>query len=958
MRHIDTSTHRHILFTLIFVSIISVPIQSWSQNNWCTVIPPREGGQYQPKGRNVTGCQVDASNAEHTPTLTIYLNFHFYQNFDGNLVSLSQAETVVQNTLYWANYYLDNMEDNTLPAPGGVPSPIAPPLKIEYVRYFEANNPLDPNQGIFLHDETRYWGSGQPNPAYPAKVVNVHFTLNTKSSCINNCGCGAYGGCGFGESCIWLDNVLEMDSQGNLTCNDWEPGNTLNHEIGHYLNLSHAQNCNNECDGIDIDVAQLCQSVCPTHSVCNDDTNSVKCPPGGPNDPAVCAFNISVDNNLMGYNEKQLAITPCQWSHMYTHAANNKTTRHTYCANEMEDITVTESETWSNMRLVNANIVVKTGARLTVDCELQMGAEKEILVERGAKLTVTGTITNLCYQERWGGIRVQGNADMEQPDPSVYLPQPQEAGIVYIDGGTLTMARTAIDTQDDTKPWPEFKEYWGGVVYANNATFTDNRRAASFSKYDFENKSAFIRCDFVGVGFDEYGVTSWGCHGIDFVRNSFTGLTEAGIYTTESTYAIYNLNTFDDVNIGVFADATGPQVVNSVIEVGRHDTGANSFQRNVLDIYWSNVDYGYDNEVSRIYGNDLLSPDGVQIQGTSSFLVKNNFFSNDGRSLLITSSGNGSGNEIKTNTMISDIGFEFEGRNDHLKFLCNNFTCANNDVIVRGISGESGEIGTQLAQGAAGNCFTTNGTDIATIGSTVSFDYFHRELPCEEPLNSGNYLSIPASTGSDCDEMFENPYKLDLYGEESEFVKWVRVYTTSINQKDWTGAEKALLQILQIGSVETENYYKVQRIRLEWLRNYYYRPSGPDSLFLRSISASDDKSRFYARALLRRFYGDSLNKYLEFSKSRGAKSTEQSVGDKEIASIRVYPNPVEDILNIDCSAIKGDVITVYSIEGRIVHEQEYELNARIYVAKWRKGNYYICIYKSGKIVASTKVIRR
>ena len=72
------------------------------------------------------------------------------------------------------------------------------------------------------------------------------------------------------------------------------------------------------------------------------------------------------------------------------------------CQEEGNDLEVNDSETWASMYIgFNNNIIVKTGSHLIIedDCVVHMGPEKRIYVERGAKLTIRGTITNLCPKE-------------------------------------------------------------------------------------------------------------------------------------------------------------------------------------------------------------------------------------------------------------------------------------------------------------------------------------------------------------------------------------------------------------------------------------------------------------------------------------------------------------------------------------------------------------------------------
>ncbi len=143
-----------------------------------------------------------------------------------------------------------------------------------------------------------------------------------------------------------------------------------------------------------------------------------------------------------------------------------------------------------------------------------MGQGKKIIVNQGAKLLVDGgKITSLCNDVPWAGIYVHGNASAPQPVPST-MPALNQSGVVYIDNfSIIEHASTAISTSAPGLPWLEQVARYGGVVFARESKFINNRKAIEFMPYAQDNQSQFIGCRFEEDGNwadNTEGVTIWG----------------------------------------------------------------------------------------------------------------------------------------------------------------------------------------------------------------------------------------------------------------------------------------------------------------------------------------------------------------------------------------------------------------------------------------------------------------
>lgn len=252
----------------------------------------------------------------------------------------------------------------------------------------------------FHKDEEHYWylskGKSRNNyskevikkyAVHPDSLLNVFFISTHPDSIASPTYKGVIAGIALGTS-IKITGAYELGKPW------WEFSTTLNHEIGHVFGLGHAWYRNDGCDDT------------PAHKNCYAPTGVPPCE--GP-----------VSNNLMDYNNSQMAITPCQIGKMHRSIANIKGKQRglvdpIWCElDNTKIITIDEDRNWAGHKDLRHSVVVKSGHTLTIHCRTSMPAGSKITVEPGAKLILENAwLHNSCGDE-WLGIELQENKKLK-----------------------------------------------------------------------------------------------------------------------------------------------------------------------------------------------------------------------------------------------------------------------------------------------------------------------------------------------------------------------------------------------------------------------------------------------------------------------------------------------------------------------------------------------------------------
>ena len=232
---------------------------------------------------------------------------------------------------------------------------------------------------------------------------------------------------------------------------------------------------------------------------------------------------------------------------------------------------VQENTTWTENRNMLHDLVIAPGAALTIKANVEMGQGRTIKVMPGASLTLEGGKLLANCTSLWEGIRLYGHAD--------YSDNSLTQGILTLkNGATIENANIAVQCISITDSL-ESCAGGGGIIYASQAYFRNNRRAVVMQSSAGINPSIFKFCRFttnalVDGQSPEVLVELNGVQGVTFVNCQFENLISTtslpfnqrgtGIKSFNSSFIIRKFHQNDSVPFGTSTDPAFKQLTHGI----------------------------------------------------------------------------------------------------------------------------------------------------------------------------------------------------------------------------------------------------------------------------------------------------------------------------------------------------------------------------------------------------------
>lgn len=629
-------------------------------------------------------------------------------------------------------------------------------------------------------------------------------------------------------------------------------GRTATHEVGHWLNLFHIwgeRGCNNS-DFVDDTPNQDDENYfCPTFP-------TISCSNEPDGDMFMNYMDYVDDPCMVMFTQGQRARMRATFA---PGAPRNAILNSTACQEDGTTTHITNNTVYRLDMNMPGDILIHSGAELIIEAGARVGMREgaRILVDRNARLITRNravvTRAVRCNATNWLGIQVLGNSQRVQPNHNAPLTDPQQAGIVWLEnGGAIEWARTGITAGGGYGP-----EFWGGVIWCDNATFRNNRKDVEFMKYKFSpNRSRFRNTRFLSgmptvPSSNWEGITIWETDGIEF-DNCDISSKGVGIRTYDASIKVHNGCDITSNQIGISCYATYPMSYRSVIGT---TAAENNFHGNQYDVYASTATgwygpYNPDGKFSMevINNNFEGARYGVVLDGPSNFRIGGNKFLDVEIGVGVVNTG--LNNVINQNVVACNrieerrnIGILAVGDNKEMQFLGNDFIdghlSARDFVLTNSlVPGNNGAI--QAIQGnplsPAGNCFSdpSNQIDILTLGqwggATDFFTYYYQAIDppvgCDtEPLNPGNYSKEAVYEGIftvDClrygglPSGLESPTDSDLNGRRQQLQTLAQSIHTDANARvqyyQILAEKEAILKYLVGQALEDQDFVRAESL--------------------------------------------------------------------------------------------------------------------------------------------------
>lgn len=381
---------------VLFVAACTPKIQrSFLTTN---LIEVQTSAHEKPSQNNATWCNdalnyaPDTAHLNHTPMKYVRVNVHFMNssdsawNFNGE-EGIKYAKALIK----YSNMPLSDNKKMFLPKGNNTP---VLPLQYTYVLTAATDNPKD--EGVYFHydDELFYFVQVGKNRNLGNKrvlskynvgsdtIMNLFIMPHHPDSIASPTYAVTHTGIALGNS-VKIAGLYESKDKPV-----WFFKGLVNHEIGHVLGLSHSWG---------------------GHDGCNDTPKNPNCWNKAKTGP--CKDNAS--NNVMDYNSRQHAWTPCQIGRVHRTFGNIKARSRrilvpNWCRLHADrHIVITDSIHWRGAKDLEGHLTIENGGVLRISCRVSIPKEGKITVKPGGTLIIDQALVHNACGDTWQGIEIQ-----------------------------------------------------------------------------------------------------------------------------------------------------------------------------------------------------------------------------------------------------------------------------------------------------------------------------------------------------------------------------------------------------------------------------------------------------------------------------------------------------------------------------------------------------------------------
>ena len=198
--------------------------------------------------------------------------------------------------------------------------------------------------------------------------------------------------------------------------------------------------------------------------------------------PAIADLDGDGYNEVVAASQTELYVWHTEGESRYNQCDRFRYDRHNNavyeipCSHVATPLEITGTKVWNGDRRFDRDVVVNSGASLTVKSDLRFSEGSRIIVKKGGRLVVDGgRLAGSCPDVKWKGIEVWGDSTLQQQQVNgSYL----QGYLELKNGAVIEDALCAVNLQN-----PLDNTTTGGIVHATGALFRNNAKAVHIGHY-------------------------------------------------------------------------------------------------------------------------------------------------------------------------------------------------------------------------------------------------------------------------------------------------------------------------------------------------------------------------------------------------------------------------------------------------------------------------------------------